>query len=208
MLTLPEDSGYMISAPTTFLVGSQRLYIREPGNQAQIQNLQNLMKNFANQIGVFYTTAAGFIEPSIFNKVCDVSIDTTVLPVLGEQKKGKSTDPFCKNFNELLNEWFTIRAVAAYSGSQRIYYVVDNTLTSYGRTWSHETGHNQCNFLFFKRNGFRPVGGCNNNDGSGTEDYTDGNTTQGFGDGAVNFNLSYNYDSSQVITTNLTTEKN
>ena len=40
------------------------------------------------------------------------------LPVLGEQKKGKSTDPFCKNFNELLNEWFTIRAVAAYSGSQ------------------------------------------------------------------------------------------
>ena len=207
MLTLPEDSGYMISAPTTFLVGSQRLYIREPGNQAQIQNLQNLMKNFANQIGVFYTTAAGFIEPSIFNKVCDVSIDTTVLPVLGEQKKGKSTDPFCKNFNELLNEWFTIRAVAAYSGSQRIYYVVDNTLTSYGRTWSHETGHNQCNFLFFKRNGFRPVGGCNNNDGSGTEDYTDGNTTQGFGDGAVNFNLSYNYDSSQVITTNLTTER-
>ncbi len=207
MLTLPEDSGYMISAPTTFLVGSQRLYIREPGNQAQIQNLQNLMKNFANQIGVFYTTAAGFIEPSIFNKVCDVSIDTTVLPVLGEQKKGKSTDPFCKNFNELLNEWFTIRAVAAYSGSQRIYYVVDNTLTSYGRTWSHETGHNQCNYLFFKRNGFRPVGGCNNNDGSGTEDYTDGNTTQGFGDGAVNFNLSYNYDSSQVITTNLTTER-
>ncbi len=207
MLTLPEDSGYMISAPTTFLVGSQRLYIREPGNQAQIQNLQNLMKNFANQVGVFYTTAAGFIEPSIFNKVCDIAIDTTVLPVLGEQKKGTSTDPFCKNFNELLNEWFTIRAVAAYSGSQRIYYVVDNTLTSYGRTWTHETGHNQCNFLFFKRNGFRPVGGCNNNDGSGTEDYTDGNTTQGFGDGAVNFNLSYNYNSSQVITTNLTTER-
>ncbi len=207
MLTLPEDSGYMISAPTTFLVGSQRLYIREPGNQAQIQNLQNLMKNFANQVGVFYTTAAGFIEPSIFNRVCDVAIDTTVLPVLGEQKKGTSTDPFCKNFNELLNEWFTIRAVAAYSGSQRIYYVVDNILTSYGRTWTHETGHNQCNFLFFKRNGFRPVGGCNNNDGSGTEDYTDGNTTQGFGDGAVNFNLSYNYNSSQVITTNLTTER-
>ena len=165
------------------------------------------MKNFANQVGVFYTTAAGFIEPSIFNRVCDVAIDTTVLPVLGEQKKGTSTDPFCKNFNELLNEWFTIRAVAAYSGSQRIYYVVDNILTSYGRTWTHETGHNQCNFLFFKRNGFRPVGGCNNNDGSGTEDYTDGNTTQGFGDGAVNFNLSYNYNSSQVITTNLTTER-
>ncbi len=207
MLTLPEDSGYMISAPTTFLVGSQRLYVRNPEDETQVANLRRLMQNFADQIGVFYTTTAGFIEASILNKVCDVSIDTTVLPVLGEQKKGKSTDRFCKNFNELLNEWFTIRAVAAYSGGERIYYVVDNTLTSYGRTWSHETGHNQCNFVFFKRNGFRPVGGCNNNDGSGAEDYTDGNTTQGFGDGAVNFNLSYNFNSNQVITTNLTTER-
>ncbi len=207
VLTLPKDSGYMISAPTTFLIGSQRVYVREPGNETQIQNLRTLVKNFANQIGVFYSTASGFIEPHIFNQICDVAIDTTVLPVLGEQKKDKATDPFCKNFNELLYEWFTIRGVAAYSGSERIYYVVDNALTSYGRTWSHETGHNQCNFLFFKRNGFRPVGGCNNNDGSGAEDYTDGNTTQGFGDGAVNFNLSYNFNNDQLITTNLTTER-
>ena len=207
VLTLPKDSAYMISAPTTFIIGSQRVYVREPGNEAQVQNLRTLAKNFANQIGVFYSTASGFIEPHIFNQICDIAIDTTVLPVLGEQKKDKATDPFCKNFNELLYEWFTIRGVAAYSGSNRIYYVVDNALTSYSRTWSHETGHNQCNFLFFKRNGFRPVGGCNNNDGSGTEDYTDGNTTQGFGDGAVNFNLSYNFNNDQLITTNLTTER-
>ena len=207
VLTLPKDSGYMISAPTTFIIGSQRVYVRDPENEAQVQNLRTLVKNFANQIGVFYSTASGFIEPHIFNQICDIAIDTTVLPVLGEQKKDKATDPFCKNFNELLYEWFTIRGVAAYSGSNRIYYVVDNALTSYGRTWSHETGHNQCNFLFFKRNGFRPVGGCNNNDGSGTEDYTDGNTTQGFGDGGVNFNLSYNFNSDQLITTNLTTER-
>ncbi len=207
MLTLPKDSGYMISAPTTFLVGSQRLYVRDPENETQVANLRKSVQNFANQVGVFYSTAAGFIEAPILNKVCDVAIDTTVIPVLGEQFSGKATDPFCKNFNEVTNEWFKIRGVAAYSGSQRMYYVVDNTLTSYGRTWTHETGHNQCNFVFFKRNGFRPVGGCNNNDGSGAEDYTDGNTTQGFGDGGVNFNLSYNYNSSQVITTNLTTER-
>ena len=93
--------------------------------------------------------------------------------------------------NELLYEWFTIRAVAAYSGGQRIFYVVDSILGTYTRVWSHETGHNQCNWVFFKRNGFRPVGGFGNTDGSGTEDYTDGNTTQGFGDGEVNFNLSF-----------------
>ena len=207
MLTLPENSGYMISAPTTFLIGSQRLYVTDPGNEKQIANLERSVQNFAKQIGVFYTTTAGFVEASVLNQVCDIAIDTTVLPVLGEQKNGKATDKFCKNMNELLYEWFTIRAVAAYSGGQRIFYVVDSILGTYTRVWSHETGHNQCNWVFFKRNGFRPVGGFGNTDGSGTEDYTDGNTTQGFGDGEVNFNLSFNYTDDKVITSNLTTER-
>lgn len=207
LLTLPKNAGYMISTPAAFFVGSQRVYITDPTNKTQQQDLLNKMKNFANQVATFYGTAAGFIESGYFNNVCDIVIDTRFLPGLGEQANEKTNDLFHKNFNELLNEWSTIRGVAAYAGSQRIYFVVNHTLTSYS-TWTHETGHNQTARLFFKNSGFRPIGGGASSDGiTGAEDYTDGNTSQGFGDGDVNFNLSYNYSKDQLVTTNLTPER-
>ena len=75
------------------------------------------------------------------------------------------------------------------------------------RGWTHETGHNQVNSVFFKNSGFRPIGGGNSSGGSGGEDYTDGNTSQGTGDGGVNFNLCFNHSPEQLVTTNLTTER-
>ncbi len=62
LLTLPENAGYMISTPTVFFVGSQRVYITEPTNKTQQQTLLNKMQSFANQVATFYGTAAGFIE--------------------------------------------------------------------------------------------------------------------------------------------------
>lgn len=207
LLTLPENAGYMISTPTVFFVGSQRVYITDPTNKTQQQTLLNKMQNFANQVATFYGTAAGFIESKYFNNICDIAIDTRFLPGLGEQFNAKTNDLFHKNFNEILNEWSMIGGVGAYAGSQRIYFVVNHALNSYS-TWTHETGHNQTARLFFKNNGFRPIGGGASSDGiSGSEDYTDGNTSQGAGDGDINFNLSYNYNVNQMVTTNLTPER-
>ena len=207
LLTLPENAGYMISTPAAFYVGSQRVYITDPTNSAQQQTLLNKMQNFANQTSTFYGTSAGFIESGYFNAICDIVIDTRFLPGLGEQSNGKTNDVFHKNFNEILNEWSMIGGVAAYAGSQKMYFVVSHTLDSYS-TWTHETGHNQTARLFFKNNGFRPIGGGASADGiTGSEDYTDGNSSQDFGDGAVNFNLSYNYSEDKLITTNLTPER-
>lgn len=207
LLTLPENAGYMVSTPTVFFVGSQRVYITDPQNKTQKQELLNKMQNFANQVSKFYGTAAGFIESSYFNNICDIAIDTRFLPGLGEQFNAKTNDLFHKNFNEILNEWSMIGGVGAYAGSQRIYFVTNHTLTSYS-AWTHETGHNQTARLFFKNKGFRPIGGGASADGiTGSEDYTDGNTSQGAGDGDVNFNLSYNYSKEQLVTTNLTPER-
>lgn len=207
LLTLPENAGYMISTPTVFFVGSQRVYITDPTNKTQQQTLLNKMQNFANQVATFYGTAAGFIESKYFNNICDIAIDTRFLPGLGEQFNAKTNDLFHKNFNEILNEWSMIGGVGAYAGSQRIYFVTNHALNSYS-AWSHETGHNQTARLFFKNNGFRPIGGGASSDGiSGSEDYTDGNTSQGAGDGDINFNLSYNYNDNQMVTTNLTPER-
>ena len=157
LLTLPENAGYMISTPTVFFVGSQRVYITDPTNKTQQQTLLNKMQNFANQVATFYGTAAGFIESKYFNNICDIAIDTRFLPGLGEQFNAKTNDLFHKNFNEILNEWSMIGGVGAYAGSQRIYFVVNHALNSYS-TWTHETGHNQTARLFFKNNGFRPIG--------------------------------------------------
>lgn len=207
LLTLPENAGYMISTPAAFYVGSQRVYITDPTNKEQKQTLLTKMQNFANQVAIFYGTAAGFIESGYFNSICDIVIDTRFLPGLGEQSNGKTNDLFHKNFNEILNEWSMIGGVAAYTGSQRMYFVVSHTLDSYS-TWTHETGHNQTARLFFKNNGFRSIGGGASADGiTGSEDYTDGNSSQDFGDGDVNFNLSYNYSKDKLITTNLTPER-
>ncbi len=206
LLTLPENAGYMISTPTIFFVGSQRVYITDPQNKQQQQQLLDKMQSFASQVSKFYGTALGFIESSYFNNICDIAIDTRFLPGLGEQFNEKTNDIFHKNFNEILNEWSMIDSVA-YAGGQRIHFVKSYALTSYS-TWTHETGHNQTARLFFKNNGFRPIGGGESADGiSGAEDYTDGNTSQGFGDGDVNFNLGTNYSKEQLITTNLTPDR-
>ena len=206
LLTLPENAGYMISTPTVFFVGSQRVYITDTTNKTEQQTLLNKMQNFANQVATFYGTAAGFIESRYFNNICDIAIDTRFLPGLGEQFNAKTNDLFHKNFNEILNEWSMIGGVGAYAGSQRIYFVTNHALNSYS-AWSHETGHNQTARLFFKNNGFRPIGGASADGITGSEDYTDGNTSQGAGDGDINFNLSYNYNINQMVTTNLTPER-
>ena len=97
-----------------------------------------------------------------------------------------------------------IGGVGAYAGSQRIYFVVNHTLDSYS-TWTHETGHNQTARLFFINCGLWTIGGGASAVGiTGSVDYTDGYSSQGLGDGEVNFNLGTSYSKDKLITTNLT----
>ncbi|MCI8273738.1 MAG: hypothetical protein HFJ55_06635 [Clostridia bacterium] len=207
MLTLPDNAGYIVSAPTTFAIGSSRVYMTNPEDERQKEAMIKKMQAYGDNMANFYATAVGFIDKSYLNRVCDVQIDTRFLPGLGEQSNGKTNDLFHKGVNEILNEWSMIRAVSAYAGSQRVYWVVDHALDTFTRGWTHETGHNQVNSVFFKNSGFRPIGGGSNGTDSGGEDYTDGNIAQGGGDGAVNFNLCFNYSPEQLVTTNLTTER-
>ena len=204
LMTIPENAGYMISTPANIMIGSQRAYITDPVTEKD--TMLKYMNDFANQAATFYQTALGSVDSSYLNNVCDVVIDTRFLPNLGEQKNASTNDLFHQNFNEILNEWSMIGGVEAYAGSGKIYFVVNKTLTSF-RTWSHETGHNQVNKIFFKNSGFRPIGGGSTDGITGAEDYPDGNITQQFGDGAVNFNLPFNYKNNDLITTNLTTER-
>lgn len=205
ILTLPENSGYLVSAPGTFLIGSQMVYINDPSNQEQKNQLLSKMQNFGDQMANFYNNILGVIDVSYLNKYADIQVDSTNVNIYGPQSNGKSTDPFHINFNDLLDEWFRASGASAYATDGVINYA-DSALNGYERLWTHEIGHNQSYKFFFKGNGFRPIGGDNNHT-MGREDYTDGHTSQSFGDGDVNWNLSYDYTPDKLITTNLTQDR-
>lgn len=205
ILTLPKDSGFVVSAPGTFLVGSQMVYINEPTDETEKNKLLAEMKKFGDQMANFYNNALGIIDVSYLNKFADIQIDAYEVNKYGVQESGKCTDPFHINFNDLLNEWFRASGAGAYATDGVVNYSM-KALRNYGNVWTHEIGHNQSYKFFFQGNGFRQIGG-NNNENLGTEDYTDGHTTQTFGDGDVNWNLSYDYTPDSLITTNLTPDR-
>ncbi len=205
ILTLPEDTGFLVSSPGTFVVGSQMVYINEFANREQQEKLLVNMKEFGDKMANFYNNLLGTVDVSYLNKYADIQIDNINVNKYGTQSNGKCTDPFHINFNDLLNEWFLASGAAAYATDGKVNYA-SSALATYAHNWTHEIGHNQSYKLFFKGNGFRPIGG-NNNGNLGTEDYTDGHTTQSFGDGDVNWNLSYNYNPDALIATNLTQDR-
>ncbi|WP_308780139.1 ZmpA/ZmpB/ZmpC family metallo-endopeptidase-related protein [uncultured Clostridium sp.] len=202
ILTLPKNTGFIVSAPGTFLVGSQMVYIQDPTDKTQQDRLLVSMKKFGDQIANFYNNVSGITGVSYLNKYADIQIDSINVNKYGSQSNGNCTDPFHKNFNDLLDEWFRASGASAYATDGVISYA-SPALYNYANFWTHEIGHNQSYKLFFKGNGFRPIGG-NNNSNLGTEDYTDGHTTQSFGDGEVNWNLSYDFTPDRLVTTNLT----
>lgn len=197
-ITLPENSAYIVSSATQFLVGSQRVYIRDPFNAEQKQQLMNKIKSYGVQISNFYTTTAGFIEASRLNNYTDIQVDCRTTTDGVYQPAGTTEEPFHKNFNEAVNYWAAANGSAAYATGANVYWVAYRALDSFS-TWSHESGHNQDGKIFLKGHGRRS--------GGWAEDYADGNTTQGAGDGGQNFNLSYDYSMDSNVTTNLTPER-
>lgn len=204
ILTLPENSAFMLSTPGNFLIGSQMVYLKDPTDEAQKQALTEKMTSFGGQMANFYNNALGIIGSSYLNKYADILVDNYSVNNYGKQESGKCTDPFHIYFNDPLNVWFNMSGASAYATDGMIQY--SYPAMNYYNIWSHEIGHNQSYKFFFKGNGFRPVGG-NNNGNLGTEDYTDGHTTQGSGDGDVNWNLSFDYTPDKLVTANLTPER-
>ncbi len=197
-ITLPKDSAFIVSSATQFLLGAQRVYISDPSNPTQKEQLLTRIKNYAVQIGNFYTTTAGFVEASRLNNATDIQVDRRTTTDGVYQTAGVTEEPFHKNFCEAVGYWAAANGSAAYANGSNVYWVAYRALDSFG-TWSHESGHNQDSKIFLKGYGRRP--------GSGGEDYADGNITQGSGDGGENFNLSYDHDMDATVTSNLTTER-
>ncbi len=147
-ITLPDDSAYIVSSPTQFLVGSQRTYITDPTDPEQRQNLVNIIENYSKLIGNFYTTTAGFIDADRLNTYTDIQVDrrtTKNSAGVGEYNSpGTTEEPFHKNLCEAVGYWAAANGSAAYATGSNVYWVVNSALYDFG-TWTHESGHNQDN---------------------------------------------------------------
>ncbi len=201
-LTLPKNSAYMVSSATQFLVGAQRTYISNPDDETQHAELMKKIEDYAAKIRSFYQTASGFVPSERLNAVTDIQIDhrfTKNSEGKSEyQSAGTTEEPFHKNFNEAVGFWAAANGSAAYATGVNVFWNAYSALSDF-YAWSHESGHNQDSRVFLLNSGRRPQGWA--------EDYADGNTSQGFGDGAMNFNLSYTYSMDESVTTNLTPER-
>lgn len=150
LMTLPENSAYIVSSPTQYLIGAQTVYIADPSDATQREGLLSIIRNYAVQIGNFYTTAAGFVEADRLNASADIQIDRRItIATPGGEEAGKTQDPFHKNFNEAVGDWAAHNGSAAYAWGSSVNWVAYSALTSFS-TWSHESGHNQDSKVFLK----------------------------------------------------------
>ena len=207
LLTLPENSSYIISTPTQFLIGSLRTYMVNPNDPGEMDKFINEKLNvyLARMQDYFDTAASILISEKYFNEIHGIQVDKRyTYDENGNymfQTPYITQEPFHKNFNEVVGVWAHADGNAATSNGTFIFWRAYAALDSYWTfgTWSHETAHNVDARLFLKNNGRRYD--------AGGEDYADGNLTQRFYDGDIIMNLSFHYNPGESIASNLVPDR-
>ena len=202
ILTIPKNASYIISTPTQFVIGSQRVYIADPDDPVEQEKFRNQAAIYTARMKDYYQTAAGILEDAkYFNEIHTIQIDKRFTYDENGNQVFQSPlttqEPFHKNFNEVFGQWAHQDGNAATANGTVIFWRAEGALEgewTYS-TWSHETAHNMDARLFLKNNGRRYD--------AGGEDYADGNLTQSFGDGDIVMNLSRHFEANQLISANL-----
>ncbi len=201
ILTLPENAAYIISSPTQFLIGATRTYVNDPVKDKEI--LMSKINEYATNIDNYFKTASLIIEEAkYFNDIHTITLDNRFTLDSNNrqvyQSKLVTEEPFHKNFNEAVNLWKEMDGNAATSNGTVVFFNAYTALSAYP-TWTHEMAHNFDARLFLKNNGRRYD--------AGGEDYSDGNLAQRWGEGDINMNLTYDFEPTKNLATNLTRER-
>lgn len=203
ILTLPKNAGYVISSPTQFIIGSERIYMVDPNDSEQQANFARKVKSYTDRMQDYYDTSYNILlDKQLFNNIHTFQIDKRFAfddsGVQIFQNPEATTDPFHKNFNEVVNLWANPDGNAATANGSSILWRAEGVLESNFlpdatnhtentfHTWSHETAHNIDARLFLRDKGRRFD--------AGGEDYADGNLSQSFGPNEIVMNLSVRYD--------------
>ncbi len=218
ILTLPETTSYIISSPVQFLIGSQRRYMVDPTNEAELEKFKTKMNAYTDRMKSYYTTAYSILQDkSLFNNINIFQIDKRY--TYNEDGTQIFNNPyvteelFHKNFNEVVGIWPAEAGNNAAAWGDYMEWqaagIMDSELTTDGtpdtshvsyKTWSHETAHIIDSRLFFKNNSRRF-------DGHG-EDYSDYFLRQSFDKSEFTMNLSQEFTKgSTLVASNLTPER-
>ncbi len=212
ILTLPENSTYIISSPVQFVIGSIRGYIEDPTNPSDMAFFDRKINSYAERIKTYFATAYGILEDeTLFNNIHTYHLDKRYTKneygVTVYNQPYVTEEPFHKNFNEVVGRWAHSDGNAAVAYGDRIEWSAegfmdgnlipeDGELYEYTfHTFTHETAHNIDARLFLKDNGRRFD--------AGGEDYADSNLMQSFGVGDFVMNLSRHFEPGTKIGSNL-----
>ena len=201
ILSAPQEDMYIISVPSQFMIGSLNRY--QTYLDDGYKPMEELIENYARQLGNFYTTSSSFINnsTSILNSKVYVNYDTRFhFPSIGHQNQGTTEDPVMKWVYEAIGSWAGANGSGAYANGTDVYWVEYAALAG-DMYWvfSHETAHNQDGYYFYESKWRRL--------GTWAEDHADGNITQGNGDQGFVFNITDNYSVESNIATNFTLDR-
>lgn len=195
ILSLGSPDLYLLSVPSQLCIGSLNVYPEyQPGNPATREVMRQKIIAFGTMVSQFYDTPASIIDTiDRLNNTRQVQFDRRY--IWGKYQEYATTEePVIKNLYGPMGTMAAQNGSAAYANGSAVYWVVYQMLNQSFSTFTHETGHNQDARIFLEGHGRR----------GGAEDYADGNTTQSFGGGELNFNLATYFSKNSGVTANLT----
>ncbi len=210
ILSAPQEDMYLITVPSQLVIGSMNrysTYLKKDGKERE--RMYNLVKSYAEKVGLFYGVSSTFIPNStnILNSFVNIQFDTRFnFPAsdkanAGTQAAGTTKDPVMKWVYEAVGHWGAANGSGAYANGTNVYWIVYEALGGDFNfyVYTHETAHNQDGRYFY--------GGKGRRNETGAESHADGNIGQQASDGAMMYNLYKNYDLATEITNNLSYER-
>lgn len=182
LMTVPENSMYVMSSPSQAYFGSLRVYMTDPNDQAQIDKFKAKVEVWLKEVQSFYTFAYDFWGPDNINKYCDTNYDmrttyTGVGTATVYNNPLTTEEPYHKYFLEAVGRW-PAQHGGAYANGNEVFWAVIKMLDNF-RVGTHETLHNQDSKIFL--NGYGRRGGA--------EDYAAGFIQQYYREGWVSPNI-------------------
>lgn len=159
VITLPENSAYMISGPAHLQFGAAQLYHKDPQTAAGRAEVVKKVNSHITLIKRHFSTLADSFDYGKWNRYCIMCYDctkaitgykTTYIPgtnipigtsVVYTQGKVGQQQPFFKNFSEVLGLWQPGGSSAGVGNTAGfLWFQATPGLTNYD-TWTHEFEH-------------------------------------------------------------------
>ncbi len=159
VITLPSNSGYMISGPAHLQFGAQQLYHKDPQTATGRADVVKKVKAHVDLVKRHFSTLAESFDSGKWNNYCIMVYDCTkaitgfknsyipgtniiigTSPVYTQGKVGQE-QPFFKNFSEVLGLWQPAGSSAGVGNTAGfLWFQATPGLTNYD-TWTHEFEH-------------------------------------------------------------------